>query len=183
MARVTQVDAAICERLRTLARPTFRQDDRYLQRLVDRFWSHVDTSGECWLWTASVTGRGYGQLGWGPPSGRLVLVHRLSYVLHVGVIPAGLTIDHVRARGCMSRRCVRPEHLEAVTTRVNLLRGTGFAGRSARATHCPQGHPYDGQNTYRDRHGWRQCRACHSERERLRRSKALISPHPQPAGA
>jgi hypothetical protein len=31
---------------------------------------------------------------------------------------------------------------------------------SAEATHCPQGHPYSPENTYRDENGWRKCATC-----------------------
>lgn len=39
--------------------------------------------------------------------------------------------------------------------------------RSAR-THCPQGHPYDEANTYRN-NGRRSCRACSKDRSRIAR--------------
>jgi DNA adenine methylase len=32
------------------------------QLTIDRFWAKVDTSGDCWLWTASTDRYGYGQL-------------------------------------------------------------------------------------------------------------------------
>lgn len=35
-------------------------------------------------------------------------------------------------------------------------------------THCPQGHPYDDENTYHGSDGSRGCRACHREQERVR---------------
>jgi hypothetical protein len=31
---------------------------------------------------------------------------------------------------------------------------------NAQATHCPQGHPYSPENTYRDERGWRKCATC-----------------------
>lgn len=34
-------------------------------------------------------------------------------------------------------------------------------------THCPAGHPYDEQNTYRTAKGHRRCRACHNERVKI----------------
>jgi hypothetical protein len=55
---------------------------------------------------------------------------------------------------------VNPQHMEPVPRRVNVLRGVGFCARNAIATHCPAGHPYDEQNTYVRKEGWRDCRAC-----------------------
>jgi hypothetical protein len=37
-----------------------------------------------------------------------------------------------------------------------------------RATHCPKGHPYAGENLYLSTRGKKKCRACHRERERKR---------------
>lgn len=44
---------------------------------------------------------------------------------------------------------------------------------NANKTHCPAGHPYTKANTYRDKKGRRDCRACHRERERLRRQRNI----------
>ena len=71
-----------------------------------------------WLWHGSVNPVGHGQ--WHPHSGHLMNhAHRASYELFKGNIPEGLVIDHL----CKIRQCVNPEHLEAVTQRVNLSRG------------------------------------------------------------
>ena len=86
----------------------------------------------------------------------MALAHRFAYETFVGPIPEGLTIDHL----CRIRHCVNPEHLEAVTDRVNILRGEGISAQHARATHCPQGHPYDLINTYVAPDGDRDCRDC-----------------------
>lgn len=89
--------------------------------------------------------------------------HRVSYELHKRPIPKGLDIDHL----CKVTLCVNPDHLEAVTRKVNVLRSNAPAGAKARAaavTHCPQGHLYDEANTMwrRDRRHYytRVCRAC-----------------------
>lgn len=144
----------------------------------ERFWEKVDLNGPipdyaphlgpCWLWTAAVNLRGYGRFA--PRHGEVVLAHRWSCERVLGQIPSGLTIDHL----CRVTGCVKPHHLEAVTCRTNLLRGDTITARNAAATHCPQGHAYDEMNTYHSltRRGTpqRDCRACHRERERRRRS-------------
>ena len=80
-----------------------------------RFWSKVDKTNECWEWTASTTGNGYGQF-W--INGKLTGAHRVSYEMEYGPIPDGLQIDHL----CENKLCVRPSHLEAVTQQENLRR-------------------------------------------------------------
>ena len=61
-----------------------------------------------------------------------VSAHRWSYMLFSGEIPDGLVIDHL----CRKKACVRPDHLEPVTQKVNSqrvwdrARAAGFASRS-----------------------------------------------------
>jgi hypothetical protein len=40
-------------------------------------------------------------------------------------------------------------------------------------THCPQGHPYDDENTYVDDSGYKHCRTCRRERMAVRRPATL----------
>lgn len=118
-----------------------------------RFWSKVDKSDTCWHWATPQASNGYGRF-W--VDGHLVLAHRFAYELLIGPIPDGLQIDHL----CRVRHCVNPDHLEAVTQQVNILRGMGETARNAKKAHCPQGHPYDSENTYLSPQGKRNCRAC-----------------------
>lgn len=121
--------------------------------LPDRFWAKVDKTDTCWLWTAGRS-QGYGDFRFMP--GRSHLAHRLAYEELVGPIPAGLTLDHL----CRVRHCINPAHLEPVTNYVNLMRGQGLAAQNSRKTHCPQGHPYDAENTYLSPSNRRFCRIC-----------------------
>lgn len=79
---------------------------------VDRFWSHVDKSGDCWPWTGRIDGTGYGKVAW---FGKARLAHRVAYEVTRGPIPAGMHIDHI----CRNRRCVNPDHLRLATNKQN----------------------------------------------------------------
>ncbi len=128
-----------------------------------RFWSKVDKSGDCWLWIACRNKNGYGKFYDGS---RLVPAHRFSYELNSGPIPEGLVLDHL----CRQPPCVRAGHLEAVTERENILRGTGMSARWAPRTHCEHGHPFDLENTLFSKNG-RVCRTCNREKSRQMRRK------------
>ena len=134
--------------------------------VADRFWAKADKSGECWLWTASRTKKGYGQF----KAEHMVYAHRFAYELLVGPIPDGLTIDHL----CRVRHCVNPDHMEPVSNRVNVLRGDAVSALNVQKTHCPQGHPYDEANTRLYR-GSRYCRTCKRASNRTRRYRATKS--------
>ena len=54
--------------------------------------------------------------------GQLGQTHVLAYTLLVGPIPAGLALDHVWDRGCRSKACCFPGHLEPVTYEENSRR-------------------------------------------------------------
>lgn len=129
-------------------------------RLPDRFWAKCipEPNSGCWLWLGSLTKLPHDRGGYARYmlDGKVRRAHRVSYEVLVGRIGVGLEIDH----RCRVRCCVNPAHMEPVTHLVNVQRGTGGA-KNARKTHCPQGHEYTPQNTYRyanDRH--RVCRRC-----------------------
>lgn len=128
------------------------------------FWSRVEKTETCWLWTSPPDWTGYCRAFFG---GRRMLVHRWAYEHFVGPIPDGMTIDHVKARGCSRRNCVNPGHLEPVTLRENNLRSDNVGGVNARKTECIRGHAFDSLNTYvNPRTGARKCRACAALRAR-----------------
>lgn len=78
-----------------------------------RFLSKILKTPNCWIWKAYIGKNGYGEIGLGDR--KLFLAHRISYELHKGKIPNGLHIDHL----CFNRACVNPNHLEAVSQKVN----------------------------------------------------------------
>lgn len=126
--------------------------------LENRFWDKVDKRGpdECWNWLASVLDTGYGQFALGKKCDGGISAHRMMYQLTKGDIPQGLVIDHL----CRNRKCVNPNHLEAVTQRENLMRADCLAARQMRRTHCPQGHEYTPENTRMNGKNGRMCREC-----------------------
>lgn len=122
--------------------------------LIERMWRHIERQPDgCWQWTGAVRSNGYGIVSITRSS--VASTHRTMYELIVEPIPDGLQLDHL----CRNRACCNPAHLEPVTPLVNVRRGRGNVIK----THCPQGHPYEGENLY-EYGGRRYCRACKRER-------------------
>ena len=140
--------------------------------VVDRFWAKVDKNGPngCWLWMGSRTSNGYGRIKPEGGGSTNLVAHRFSFSLVHGEIPPEMDLDHL----CRNPPCVNPDHLEVVTTQMNLLRGIGFPAVHARKTHCPQGHPYDLLNT-RIARGRRYCRICDKLAHRRKYQQALMT--------
>lgn len=123
------------------------------ERLPDRFWNKVtpEPNSGCWLFTGARNRDGYGTFF---RNGRTLGAHRVAYEGLIGRVPDGLCLDH---RVCQTPECVNPAHLEAVTHRVNMLRGTRNCIAATRAkVACPKGHPY----SHRKNNGARLCATC-----------------------
>ena len=140
---------------------------------LERFQSKyiVDPVTGCWLWTACVNKDGYGHFRY---KGKTLRAHRFSYESYVGPILDDKELDHKchddnckDGKFCWHRRCVNWQHIEPTEHGINARR-TGKAKR----THCPQGHPYSGDNLKVEiytskRRGQiiaRRCLACHRPR-------------------
>lgn len=121
---------------------------------------------ECENWRGCVDSKGYGVLYF---ENKRIKPHRIAYVLRVGVIPKGKVIDHL----CKNRKCINPLHLEAVTNKVNLLRGNGWGAKNARKTTCMRGHPFAGNNLILRIKGGRYCRECRKLSDKRRREKVI----------
>lgn len=144
-------------------------------RLSSGFWDRCipEPNTGCWLWLGRMAG-GYGCFLIGSRtdgSRRSARAHRVAYEALVGPVPPGLELDH---RRCSTPSCVNPQHLEAVTHQVNVLRGRSPAAHFASVTHCPRGHAYDVNNTrYAARANGRQarvCRQCENANRRAQRA-------------
>ena len=147
--------------------------------LAERFLKRVDKNGpmsqhhlaygQCWQWIGNVNKSGYGIYAFSRFEKRQ-LAHRLSYELFVAPIPDGLVIDH----RCRNTGCVRPDHLQPVTRRLNTLRGFSPPALRILQTHCKRGHKFNEENTYvNPKNRSRHCRICAKELERIRRVRAI----------
>lgn len=87
--------------------------------IEERFWAKVQKTDGCWLWLGRRSGKkkSYGEMLVRPPrrGRRTMPAHRVAYTLFVGQIPVARVIDHL----CRQTLCVRPDHLEAVTSSEN----------------------------------------------------------------
>lgn len=85
--------------------------------LAARLWAKVDRSGDCWNWTGTRFGNGYGDIHiWRDGKWTHGLAHRVMYELVHGPIPAGMNVLH----SCDNRRCVRPDHLHLGSQSENI---------------------------------------------------------------
>jgi hypothetical protein len=94
--------------------------------LPARFWSRVNKTETCWLWTASKNCGGYGRVR---INDNTHLVHRLSLSHSLGrPIGTGLLVRHL----CRNRHCLNPAHLQEGTDKDNyadsVIDGTNAKG-------------------------------------------------------
>ena len=140
--------------------------------IEERMVAYTDRSADCWIWNGARSDTGYGHV---LVDGRMRGAHRVAYELANGPVPHGLVIDHL----CRNRACVRPEHLEAVTQRENVMRGISPAARAAASETCARGHQYTEENTRmkpgRKHRPVRECRTCRREYRAERRAKGLLT--------
>lgn len=142
--------------------------ERLLSRLI------IEPETGCLLWTGALSVDGYGRI---TVNYRSREVHRIMWEMSEGPVPDGLVLDHVRARGCTNRHCASIAHLEPVTNRTNLLRGTSVSAVNAVKERCPCGRRYDATNN----RGARICRTCCREAKRRYKARRRLITARQPA--
>lgn len=147
---------------------------RPIRSAFERVMARTVRTEACLVFTGARDRWGYGSVRV-REDGRWVMrsAHRIVFAHINGPIPSGLVVRHA----CDNPACVRPEHLSLGTQWDNVMdmrergRGRSVSDRNRAKTHCPQGHPYSGDNLRTDSKGKRYCRACAPEKHRRYRAR------------
>lgn len=138
-----------------------------------RFLKFVKFSDGCWEWIGARKSDIKAPYGLFRLNGTMKQAHRVSWQTFMGLIPDGLTLDHL----CKNQPCIRPSHLEPVTLYENWSRGDNPASRNRFKTHCDKGHELAGDNLHivpaNGYRSYRRCRECSRQTARARYRKKV----------
>jgi len=116
------------------------------ERFEEKYCPEPNTG--CWLWTASLSGGGYGSFRVGE---KKLYAHRVAYDLYKGPIPEGdgyhgTCVCHT----CDTPECVNPEHL-FLGTHTDNMRDRSAKGRHAGGCFGWRGEAHPGVSDVSDR--------------------------------
>lgn len=138
-----------------------------IQSMFER--TSPEPNSGCWLWLGHLNHGGYARVSF---RGKGRQAHRVILWLMGRSIESGQEVDHL----CKNPSCINPDHLEVVSRRVNIERSNGITKLNTLKTHCPKGHPYTKDNLRAfGKRPWRGCKACHRERETIRREQRKVA--------
>ena len=103
-------------------------------------WAKIQHPDGCWECTGSILANGYPSsicVDGSRKEGNDYRPQRLMFHWFKYAIPDGFTVDHL----CKNKRCVNPDHMEAVTHEENASRGN-------KKRYCLRGHPQIPENRY-----------------------------------
>lgn len=106
---------------------TLLDNPTLLQKSIDRFWTYVEKTDNCWTWKAA---RKKAKLSYGVFRGWAA--HRFAYFITYGRLPPEIQVCHK----CDNPSCVRPDHLFPGTALDN-IRDCHLKGRRKAANLAP----------------------------------------------
>lgn len=135
---------------------------------IRRFFLSIEVQPNgCWLWRSFRSRLGYAHFN---INNRTVSAHRWLYEAMCGKVAPGLELDHL----CRARACVNPLHLEPVTHRENIRRGS--RGSTYPIGYCRHGHALSETIRNGKRHSWcGTCRTTHRKAYYLANRDSIIA--------